>query len=174
MFLGNDAIGTQKYWRCIYPHMQTSKQPYLRAHTYYQDTFSPNPSQENLNSRLKSRWTQGAESCSSPFQQKVFIELRVHCTCTSCVTHFPILQSAIFDSPTYCFPLLPMKNPCWHFHHGLPVVSSTDSPRMGHMTTKLPGYMPDMSKLVTAMNLNLATLSCILQIEMVKKVGCFL
>ena len=51
------------------------------------------------------------------------------------------------------------------------MVSSTDSPRMGHMTTKLPGYMPDMSKLVTAMNLNLATLSCILQIKMVKKMG---
>ena len=84
---------------------------------------------------------------------------------------FPILQ--------YGFPLLPIQNPCWHFHHGLPVVSSTwlvssmDSPRMGHMTTKLPGYMPDMSKLVTAMNLNLATLSCISQIKMVKKVDGF-
>jgi len=32
-----------------------------------------------------------------------------------------------------------------------------DAPRMGHMTTKLPSYMPDLGKLVTAMNLNLAT-----------------
>ena len=45
MFLGNDAVGTQQYWRCIYTHMQTSKQSYLRAHAYYQDTFSSSKSE---------------------------------------------------------------------------------------------------------------------------------
>ena len=61
-----------------------------------------------------------------------------------------------------CFLALPIKNPGWQFHHDIGWWFLV-SPRMGHMTTKLPGYMPDMSKLVTTMNLNLATLSCIFE-----------
>lgn len=145
----------------IHTCKQVSNRTYVLTLTIRIHYPLPNPSQENLISRLGSRWTQHA------LLQLSFLTENLHWASWEYVYKlsytFPILQ--------YGFPLLPIKNPCWHFHQGLPVVSSTDSPRMGHMTTKLPGYMPDMSKLVTAMNLNLATLSCILQIKMVKKMG---
>eukprot|EP00434_Breviolum_minutum_P027014 symbB.v1.2.023886.t1/scaffold2222.1/size85392/2 len=66
------------------------------------------------------------------------------------------LSTAFMNSTLDSEPMEPSEYLDWLKREVLgKEVAIESSMMMGHMTTKLPGYMPDMSKLVTAMNLNL-------------------